>query len=149
MMPTNFFLRCAGAAIAAGAILASGGARADETNPGNQAGAESCIQIAQIDHTKILDDQNILFHLKNRKIYKNQLPHRCAGLKSADTFRYRTSQSQLCNVDVITVLNRVGGDFMPGPTCGLGMFVPYTPPPKENAAPPAPAQQPEVDPEED
>jgi hypothetical protein len=42
----------------------------------------------------------------------------------ADSFSYRTSQSQLCSIDVISVLNRMGSDFAPGPSCGLGMFEP-------------------------
>jgi len=133
-------------------LLVTGLARAE--TPAPKPKTETCVQIIQIDHTKILDDQNILFYMKDRKIYKNHLPNRCAGLKAADTFRYRTSQSQLCNVDIITVLNRTGGDFMPGPSCGLGVFEPYTPPPKEEkqaAQPTQPAATPanEPDPDED
>jgi hypothetical protein len=37
---------------------------------------------------------------------------------------YRTSLSQLCNVDIITVLQNVGFGFLPGASCGLGMFRP-------------------------
>jgi len=127
--------------------VAGTGARAETGAQEEGDKAQACVPIAQIDHTKILDDQNVLFYMKNRKIYKNHLPNRCAGLKAADTFRYKTSQSQLCNVDIITVLNRTGGDFMPGPSCGLGMFEPYTPPPKEEKQAVQPPYTP--DPDED
>ena len=108
---------------------------------------EQCIPIAQIDRTKILDDQNVLFYMRNNRVYKNHLPNRCSGLRAAGTFKYRTSQSQLCNVDIITVLNRTGGDFMPGPSCGLGVFEPYTPPANEERQATQPPYTP--DPDED
>jgi hypothetical protein len=86
--------------------------------------AERCIPIKSIKQTKVVDDQNILFYVSGGKVYTNHLPHSCSGLASADTFKYKTSQSELCNVDVITVLNRTGGSLMPGATCGLGEFAP-------------------------
>ena len=52
------------------------------------------------------------------------LPNRCSGLKSADTFTYETSLSQLCRQDIIYPLNRYGNDFQRGPGCGLAPFVP-------------------------
>jgi len=114
------------------AMAAASAWAAEAPAPAGQ--TETCVPLMQIDHTQILDDQNVLFFMKNRKVYKNHLPNRCAGLKSADTFRYKTSQNQLCNVDVITVLNRAGSDYMPGPSCGLGVFEPYTPPTKDQPA---------------
>jgi hypothetical protein len=85
---------------------------------------ERCVQLRSIKQTKILDDQNILFYTSNNKNYKNRLPYPCGGLASADSFMYRTSENKLCNVDLITVLNKLGSSFMPGPSCGLGMFEP-------------------------
>jgi len=87
---------------------------------------QTCVQMQRIDHTHIIDDRNILFYMHGKKIYHNQLPHRCAGLKIAGTFMYRTSLNSLCNVDIITVLRQSGGGFSPGPSCGLGMFRPVT-----------------------
>ncbi len=37
---------------------------------------------------------------------------------------YKTSMSQLCELDMITVLNNMGFGFMQGATCGLGKFYP-------------------------
>jgi hypothetical protein len=89
-----------------------------------------CLQIVQIKNTKIIDDQNIVFQTRNNKFYNNKLPHKCGGLKSADKFRYKTSLSQLCNVDMITVLQGSGSSMMDGATCGLGMFTPTEDPSK-------------------
>jgi uncharacterized protein DUF6491 len=86
--------------------------------------AERCITLRSIKQTKILDDQNILFYTSGNRNYKNHLPYPCGGLAVADTFMYRTSESKLCNVDIITVLNKLSSSFMPGPSCGLGMFEP-------------------------
>lgn len=97
-------------------------ARADDS----PAGSERCIPIHSIKQTKVLDDQNIVFYTSNNRNFRNRLPHGCSGLAIADSFMYRTSQSQLCNVDIITVLNRMGSNFTPGPSCGLGMFEPLT-----------------------
>lgn len=90
-------------------------------NPDN---AERCVHLNSIDHTDIVDDSFIVFYMRNRKIYLNALPYSCHGLKSADTFMYRVPIMRLCNVDIITVLERVGGEFYPGVSCGLGLFFP-------------------------
>jgi hypothetical protein len=37
---------------------------------------------------------------------------------------YRVALSQLCNIDVITVLSDVGFGFIPSASCGLGEFQP-------------------------
>ncbi|MEJ2760591.1 MAG: hypothetical protein P8126_03375, partial [Gammaproteobacteria bacterium] len=38
------------------------------------------------------------------------------------TIMYRTSLSQLCDLDIITVLDSVGGEYRPGASCGMGHF---------------------------
>lgn len=88
--------------------------------------AERCITIRSIRQTKVVDDQTIIFYTTGSRNYKNRLPHSCSGLAIADSFSYKTSQTQLCSVDIITVLNRMGSDFSPGPSCGLGEFEPIT-----------------------
>jgi len=85
---------------------------------------ERCINSARIKRTKVIGDQTILFYMKGGDIYRNELPNKCSGLRTNDAFMYRTSVSELCNVDVITVLTRFGGALLPGPSCGLGMFQP-------------------------
>ncbi|MCB2060947.1 MAG: hypothetical protein R3E09_04380 [Novosphingobium sp.] len=84
----------------------------------------SCIPITQISSTRIRDDWTIDFIGTGSKVWRNTLPHRCNSLKSEDAFTYETSLSQLCNTDIIYVLQRVGGDLQRGAGCGLGKFVP-------------------------
>lgn len=85
-------------------------------------GGERCVDMRRISRTEVIDDHNILFHMRGGVIYRNYLPHRCPGLKRRDAFMYRTTISRLCNIDVITVLYDYGFGFTPGPSCGLGMF---------------------------
>lgn len=88
--------------------------------------AEHCISLSRIDRTDVIDDSNILFYMKGGDIYLNRLPHRCPGLRWEKAFMYRTSMSQLCNVDIITVLDNMGFGFSPGVSCGLGPFYPIS-----------------------
>jgi len=92
----------------------------------DEATAERCIPLRSISSTKVVDDYNILFYMRGGDIYRNPLPHRCPGLRSERTFMYRTSLSQLCDLDIITVLYDNGFGFTPGPSCGLGRFYPIT-----------------------
>ncbi len=85
---------------------------------------ESCVPISQFRETRIRDDWTIDFVRDNRRAWRNTLPQRCNGLKSADSFSYKTSLSQLCSTDIIRVLDRIGGDLREGAGCGLGQFVP-------------------------
>jgi Family of unknown function (DUF6491) len=80
-----------------------------------------CVHIARIRNTRIRDDRTIDFHMAGGAVYRNTLPQQCSGLHFEDGFSYRTSLSQLCSTDLITV-TRPGG--MEGPTCGLGRFQP-------------------------
>lgn len=86
--------------------------------------AESCIPLAQARETRIRDDWTIDFIRDGKRAWRNTLPQRCSGLKSNDAFTYATSLSQLCNVDIIYVLENRGGDLQRGAGCGLGPFVP-------------------------
>jgi len=99
-------------------LVAAGSAWSDEKK---EAGKD-CIQLTQIRETKAIDDQNILVFAGPNRVFKNHLPNKCNGLIHADSYMYKTSQSQLCSLDVITALNRFGGDFSKGSSCGLGKF---------------------------
>lgn len=114
------------AAASAIAWLATAAVAADARKP------TDCLQIVQIKNTRIVDDQNIVFETRGREFYNNHLPRKCPGLKSADKFRYKTSQSVLCNVDIITVLLDAGSSLMDGASCGLGIFTPIPDPNKKD-----------------
>lgn len=84
----------------------------------------TCLQLTSFRSTQIRDDRTIDFMGTGDKVWRNTLPNTCPGLKAADTFTYETSLSQLCNVDIIYVLNNFGGNLQRGAGCGLGQFVP-------------------------
>lgn len=82
----------------------------------------SCIMPIQLRSTRVIDNQTIDFEMNNGTIYRNRLPNSCPGLKSEERFSYRISTSQLCSVDIITVLQSFGSSLSQGASCGLGQF---------------------------
>lgn len=88
--------------------------------------AQSCVQLNRIREARVVDDRTIDFYLSNREVLRNTLPNSCPQLGFERAFSYSTSLSQLCSVDIITVIIQGGGPAR-GASCGLGPFVPYTP----------------------
>lgn len=117
-MKTNNGLKIKVLMCGAALSILAGNGWADDS----KTGGKDCIQLTQVRETKAVDDQTILVFAGPNRVYKNQLPHKCMGLSRADSYMYKTSESRLCSLDVITVLNRFGGDFSKGPSCGLGTF---------------------------
>jgi hypothetical protein len=64
--------------------------------------------------------------MNDKRMYLNTLPNGCPGMQRDDAYMFRTSLNQLCDLDIITILNPAGFGFLPGPSCGLGMFEPVT-----------------------
>lgn len=83
-----------------------------------------CVSLSQIRSTNVVDNSTIDFKMAGGKTYRNSLPYSCPGLKFEDRFSYRTSLSQLCNVDIVRVLHNYGGQLQEGVGCGLGKFQP-------------------------
>ena len=83
-----------------------------------------CISLPSIRSTNVRDDQTIDFILNGNKVYRNTLPNKCPSLGFERRFSYRTSLSQLCSVDIITVLYSAVPGLQRGPSCGLGKFQP-------------------------
>jgi hypothetical protein len=90
--------------------------------------AVSCIPIRQIRESRVRDDQTIDFYMNGKTVYRNVLPNSCSSLGFEQRFSYKTSLSQLCSTDIITVLHSPG--ITPGVSCGLGQFQPVTGAPK-------------------
>jgi hypothetical protein len=86
--------------------------------------AVDCISTSSIRSTHVRSDKVIDFVVAGGKIYRNELPYACPGLGFEERFLHKTSTSQYCSVDTITVL-RTGG-MIEGATCGLGDFQPVT-----------------------
>ena len=70
------------------------------------------------------DDRTIDFYMLGHKVYRNVLPQSCPELGFEERFAYKTSISELCSTDIITVFH----DSPPlrGASCGLGHFQPVT-----------------------
>jgi hypothetical protein len=86
--------------------------------------------IPNIQQTRVVDDRTIDFIMRDGRVLRNNLPNSCGGLKVNRSFAYETSQSQLCNVDIITVVVQGAGPVR-GASCGLGSFTPIELPPKK------------------
>ncbi|GER06842.1 hypothetical protein GCM10007972_11710 [Iodidimonas muriae] len=83
---------------------------------------KSCISLTRISQSHVLSDTEIFFEMRGREGYLSNLPNRCPQLGFYESFTYSTSTGQLCNTDIITVLNR---SSVAGASCGLGKFVAY------------------------
>lgn len=83
----------------------------------------SCIQLHSIDSSEIFDHTAIVYHVGGT-LYVNRPTSGLASLTNDDILVLKTSLSQLCNVDVIHLIDR--GSHMPDGFVGLGEFVPYT-----------------------
>ena len=107
-------------ALLAAAAPASDRNRVPEATPTGP--AISCVGLQQIRETRVRDDRTIDFVLHGGQVYRNVLPQSCPELGFEQRFAYATSLSQLCSVDIITVLR--SAPVMRGPSCGLGRFQP-------------------------
>lgn len=87
---------------------------------------ERCIDLARVDDTEIIDGKRILFKMVGKQMYLNELPRNCPGLRPNEPYLVRTSIDRLCDLDLITMLNRTGFGFTRGASCGLGTFEPVT-----------------------
>jgi hypothetical protein len=95
---------------------------------GQEAAAEQrCVYMGDVRRTTILDDNNILFYMRNGTIYQNHLRNTCFSLHSANRFTYgSTTLRRLCVGDLIQVLpdSAFGGPLFPTATCNLGSYLP-------------------------
>jgi hypothetical protein len=120
--------------ILATALAASGSAPADAQSRSERRATElaawvpdgepvSCIDRARLRETRVLNDSTIDFIMNNGQRFRNTLPNRCPQLGFNEAFGYQTAINQLCNVDIITVVQTVGTPTR-GASCGLGLFQP-------------------------
>ena len=122
----------AGFVAAAMAVMASGIAEAatPPLEPAKATGpAINCVQLQNIRETRVRDNQTIDFIMRGGQIFRNTLPNSCPQLGFERAFSYQTSISQLCNVDIITVIVQGAGPRR-GASCGLGKFTPIETPAK-------------------
>ncbi|MGN6376206.1 MAG: hypothetical protein ACTHMG_11720 [Sphingomonas sp.] len=84
-----------------------------------------CLSQSQIRESRVRSDQVIDFYTYGGRIYRNTLPDPCPQLGFEKRYEHRSTISQICSVDTITVLVNEGG-LRPGATCQLGTFQPVT-----------------------
>jgi hypothetical protein len=115
--------------LAAGAVavLASAGALAQDDDEVFDRTPQRCVIVSSIDQTEAVDNQTIIFHMRGRAVFRNQLPRECPGLERENRIMYETRTSRLCSNDTITVLEDLGIGLRRGFTCRLGEFVPMSP----------------------
>jgi hypothetical protein len=87
---------------------------------------ERCIALNRVDHTDVIDDRTLIFHMRNGAMYLNHLDRECPGLKREERFMYSPTSNRLCNVDTVTVLEDWGFGLTRGFTCTLGNFHPIS-----------------------
>lgn len=95
---------------------------------------QECILASSIRETEAVDDQNLLFFMRDRTVYRNHLPRKCPGLERENRFSYKLEGTRrLCSINTITIIEDgffggggLGG-LRDGFTCRLGEFVPLTP----------------------
>lgn len=95
---------------------------------------ESCIPLSLVLRTEILDDQTVLFHMRNGRIKKATLAFRCPSLKFYGSFSYEVYSNRLC-ARVDTIVSRAGTH------CPIGDIMDVTPPPANTPTPNPPAQE--------
>jgi hypothetical protein len=90
---------------------------------------QSCLSHPQIDRTKVLNDSNIIFVMRDDTIYASRLPKQCPSLRRNSVVNYAVESSRVCAGSYFQVLWNKGGagNYAPGFVCQLGWFVPITP----------------------
>jgi hypothetical protein len=126
-------LTAAALALAGCAVYAAAPSRQDAVSSAEQRALQegrtlgnpvSCVTSRDIQDTDAISDRVVLFHMKNGRTYRNDLPHSCPQLtRSGSAFAYQTPSSQLCAIDIIRVSEPTSG-FGYG-ACTLGKFTRY------------------------
>ncbi len=81
-----------------------------------------CLDVYRIDHTEILSNHQILFHMHGRQDWVNTLASPCATLTREDGFIWKSRIARYCdNLESIRVIRS-------GEVCLLGAFTPYEKP---------------------
>ena len=81
---------------------------------------EICISLRQVDQTLVLDDNTLIYRMRNGTYYRNTLISRCGGLFDQGNFYFQlTNPYRLCRYDAFTVFRTLT-------TCKLGYFEPIS-----------------------
>ena len=81
-----------------------------------------CINLSSIRSTRIIDNSAILYEVGS-KLYVNRPASGASSLDDDDILVTKTSGSQLCDIDIVRLVDRTG--HFPRGFVSLGKFVPY------------------------
>jgi len=114
------------AALALAAVASPGAARNRDEIPVATPDGEprNCVPLRNLRESLVRSDRIIDFRISGNRYYRVELPRACPGLNFERRFTYKTSLSQLCAQDIITVLQQTSQ--MRGASCGLAPFQPVT-----------------------
>lgn len=116
----NRSLAMSALAIAFGGALLCADVRAESQTEKYLGEREMCLEGIRIKESRVLDDQTILFEMRDGAIYICRLPAPCPGLWISGGFSYETSNTKLCKQEIIQVVETGSA---PSSTCGMGEFV--------------------------
>ncbi|MEM8770730.1 MAG: DUF6491 family protein [Pseudomonadota bacterium] len=81
----------------------------------------ACLQLRAIDSIKAIDDRHLLIEMRSGDLYLNKTNGRCTGATDIGTrLQYQTSLSQLCQNEIVRVVDNLTGIERGG--CGLNEF---------------------------
>lgn len=120
------WLFLAGCANAQDKIAAPSKSASSESTQSESPESKRCLSLIGIRDMTVIDKSTLLFEMPGNKYYVNKLPRACNGLTGNNPIMYRTTSGSLCSLDIITVLDSLGGGYQRGPSCGLGVFTPIT-----------------------
>jgi hypothetical protein len=128
-------------------VAAFGATSAGPVSAGdNAATATNCLTREQIRSTKVVDDRNVLFVMRDRTTYNNQLGRHCPGMRRSTPLSFTYADHRLCAGSTFSVLMRIGSGspiavndpannvhytipgpgFVQGATCRLALFAPIS-----------------------
>ncbi len=87
-----------------------------------------CVGASFVDGPQIVDERTILYRESGRRIWRNDLPEACSGMRPLDTVVIEVWGSQLCRNDRFRAVSP--GESIPGRFCRLGKFTAYDLPAK-------------------
>jgi hypothetical protein len=89
---------------------------------------QDCLNRSRVSGPQIINDRTILYRESGRRVWRNDLPDSCPGLRPYDTMVIDVYGSQYCRNDHFRSYS--AGGSIPGAICRLGSFTPYDKPAK-------------------
>jgi len=100
------------------AVIAFGAGPAFAADSMSRASGNICLAARDVDHSHVVDESNILFYMRDGKVWQTHLTPACVNLKMSG-YKMVGHPDQFCaNAQTIEVLNG-------GAICTLGDFTPY------------------------